>query len=49
LIRELFKTTLASINMERGDPNSYINFGASKHVTVVGNLVQNFKKNTKHL
>jgi hypothetical protein len=30
--------------MERGDPNSYVNFGASKHVIVVGNLVQNLEK-----
>ncbi len=44
MIGELFEATLASINMERGDPNSYINFGASKHVTVVGNLMQNLKK-----
>ncbi len=44
LIGELFEATLASINMERGDPNSYINFGASKHVTIVGNLVQNLEK-----
>jgi hypothetical protein len=31
--------------MERGDPNSYINFGTSKHVTIVGNLVQNLVQN----
>lgn len=44
LIGELFEATLASINMERGDPNSYINFGTSKYVTIVGNLVQNPEK-----